>query len=61
MTLVAALALSGVLAAPPSAPFPIDDYRLVEMYTFVAAVYFVMSYTLSLLVKRLQERIAIVR
>ena len=37
------------------------DYRLVEMYTFVAVVYFIISYTLSLLVKRLQDRIAIVR
>ncbi|HET7670728.1 MAG TPA: ABC transporter permease subunit [Burkholderiales bacterium] len=37
------------------------DYRLVEMYTFVAVVYFVISYSLSLLVKRLQDRIAIIR
>jgi len=37
------------------------DYRLVEMYTFVAVVYFIVSYSLSLLVKRLQDRIAIVR
>ena len=37
------------------------DYRLVEMYTFVALVYFIISYTLSLLVKRLQDRIAVVR
>jgi len=37
------------------------DYRLVEMYTFVAVVYFVISYSLSLLVKRLQERTAIIR
>ena len=37
------------------------DYRLVEMYTFVAVVYFIISYGLSLLVKRLQERIAIIR
>jgi glutamate/aspartate transport system permease protein len=37
------------------------DYRLVEMYTFVAVVYFIISYTLSLLVKRLQERTAIIR
>jgi glutamate/aspartate transport system permease protein len=37
------------------------DYRLIEMYTFVAVVYFVISYGLSTLVKRLQERIAIVR
>jgi glutamate/aspartate transport system permease protein len=37
------------------------DYRLVEMYTFAAVVYFVISYSLSLLVKRLQDRIAIIR
>ena len=37
------------------------DYRLIEMYTFVAVVYFIISYGLSTLVKRLQERIAIVR
>lgn len=37
------------------------DYRLVEMYTFVAAVYFVISFALSKLVKRLQERIAVIR
>ncbi len=37
------------------------DYRLVEMYSFVAVVYFVMSFGLSVIVKRLQERIAIIR
>jgi glutamate/aspartate transport system permease protein len=37
------------------------DYRLIEMYTFAAVVYFVISYGLSTLVKRLQDRIAIVR
>jgi glutamate/aspartate transport system permease protein len=37
------------------------DYRLVEMYTFAAVVYFIMSYGLSTLVKRLQDRIAIIR
>src|ERR671914_277576 len=37
------------------------DYRLVEMYTFVAVVYFVISYSLSVLVKRLQDRIAVIR
>jgi glutamate/aspartate transport system permease protein len=37
------------------------DYRQVEMYTFVAVVYFVVSYTLSTLVKRLQDRIAVIR
>jgi len=37
------------------------DYRLVEMYTFVAVVYFVCSFGLSVLVKRLQERVAVIR
>jgi glutamate/aspartate transport system permease protein len=37
------------------------DYRLVEMYSFVAVVYFVISYSLSTLVKRLQDRVAIIR
>jgi glutamate/aspartate transport system permease protein len=37
------------------------DYRLVEMYTFVAVVYFVVSYGLSVLVKHLQERVAIIK
>ena len=37
------------------------DYRLVEMYTFAAAVYFVVSFSLSLLVKKLQAKIAVIR
>src|SRR5881396_919783 len=37
------------------------DYRLVEMYSFVAVVYFVVSYGLSSVVKVLQQRIAIIR
>jgi glutamate/aspartate transport system permease protein len=37
------------------------DYRLVEMYTFVAVVYFVISYALSTQVKRLQDRVAVIR
>src|SRR5258706_5429986 len=37
------------------------DYRLVEMYTFVALIYFIISYTLSLVVRRLQTRIAVIR
>jgi len=37
------------------------DYRLVEMYSFAAVVYFVISYGLSTLVKSLQNRIAIIR
>jgi glutamate/aspartate transport system permease protein len=37
------------------------DGRLVEMYLFVAAVYFVLCYALSYLVKRLQQKIAVIR
>jgi glutamate/aspartate transport system permease protein len=37
------------------------DGRLVEMYIFAAIVYFIVSFGLSLLVKRLQKRIAIIR
>jgi glutamate/aspartate transport system permease protein len=37
------------------------DGRLVEMYLFVAVVYFIISFALSSLVKRLQARIAIVK
>jgi glutamate/aspartate transport system permease protein len=37
------------------------DSRLIELYLFVAIVYFVLCYTLSSLVRRLQRRIAIVR
>src|SRR5687767_15820042 len=37
------------------------DYRLVEMYSFVAVVYFIISYSLSLVVKRLQDKIAVIR
>src|SRR5215831_433314 len=37
------------------------DGRLVEMYTFAALVYFVISFVASLLVRRLQRRVAIIR
>ncbi|MEI7680539.1 MAG: amino acid ABC transporter permease [Betaproteobacteria bacterium] len=37
------------------------DSRVVEMYLFVAVVYFVLCYSLSAAVKQLQRRIAIVR
>ena len=37
------------------------DGRLIEMYLFVAVVYFVLCYTLSYLVKRLQRKIAVIR
>src|ERR1700756_4955835 len=37
------------------------DGRLVEMYLFAAMVYFVISFMASLLVRRLQRRVAIIR
>ncbi len=37
------------------------DSRLVEMYLFVAVVYFAICYALSYLVKRLQKKIAVIR
>ncbi len=37
------------------------DSRIVELYLFVAVVYFLLSFTLSTLVKKLQKRIAIIR
>ena len=37
------------------------DYRLVEMYSFVAVVYFIISFGLSSLVKRLQAKVAVIR
>lgn len=37
------------------------DGRLIEMYLFAAAVYFVISFTASYFVRRLQARIAIIR
>jgi glutamate/aspartate transport system permease protein len=37
------------------------DGRLIEMYLFVALVYFVLCFGLSLLVKRLQQKVAIIR
>jgi glutamate/aspartate transport system permease protein len=37
------------------------DGRLVEMYSFVAVVYFILCFALSSLVKKLQQRVAIIR
>jgi glutamate/aspartate transport system permease protein len=37
------------------------DSRLIEMYLFVAVVYFVICFTLSFFVKRLQKKIAVIR
>lgn len=37
------------------------DGRLVEMYVFVALIYFFLSFTLSALVKHLQKKVAVIR
>jgi glutamate/aspartate transport system permease protein len=37
------------------------DYRLVEKYSFAAEVYFVISFSHSLVVKKLQTKIAVIR
>ena len=37
------------------------DGRLIEMYLFVAVVYFIMCFGLSMLVRKLQQRVAIIR
>jgi glutamate/aspartate transport system permease protein len=37
------------------------DSKLVEMYLFVAVVYFVLCYSLSFAVKHLQRKIAVIR
>jgi glutamate/aspartate transport system permease protein len=37
------------------------DYRLVEMYLFVAVVYFVISFAASYCVRQLQTRVAVIR
>jgi glutamate/aspartate transport system permease protein len=37
------------------------DSRVLEMYLFVAVVYFLLSFTLSTMVRQLQKRIAIIR
>ena len=43
------------------APSPANLERLVEMYSFVAIVYFLICFFGSLLVKRLQMRVAVIR
>lgn len=58
-SLVYVLSLTDFLGA--AAKVAQRDGRLVEMYLFAAVVYFLISFSLSLLVKRLQERVAIVR
>ncbi len=37
------------------------DSKLVEMYLFVALVYFTLCFSLSLAVKQLQQKIAVIR
>jgi len=58
-SLVYVLSITDFLGA--AAKIAQRDGRLIEMYLFVAVVYFVISFSLSQLVRRLQQRIAIVR
>jgi glutamate/aspartate transport system permease protein len=58
-SLVYVLSITDFLGA--AAKIAQRDGRLVEMYLFVAVVYFVISFFLSSLVKRLQQRIAVIR
>ena len=58
-SLVYVLSITDFLGA--AAKIAQRDGRLVEMYMFVAVVYFIISFSLSLLVKQLQQRIAIIR
>ena len=58
-SLVYVLSITDFLGA--AAKIAQRDGRLVEMYLFVAVIYFIISFTLSLLVKQLQQRIAIIR
>ena len=37
------------------------DGRLIEMYVFVAIVYFIICFSLSLAVRQLQRKIAVIR
>jgi len=58
-SLVYVLSITDFLGA--AAKIAQRDGRLVEMYLFVAVVYFIISFSLSYVVKRLQLRIAIIR
>jgi glutamate/aspartate transport system permease protein len=58
-SLVYVLSITDFLGA--AAKIAQRDGRLIEMYLFVAVVYFIISFSLSYLVKRLQQRIAIIR
>jgi glutamate/aspartate transport system permease protein len=56
-SLVYVLSLTDILGA--ASKVAQRDGRLVEMYIFAALVYFVISFGASMLVKRLQARIAV--
>jgi glutamate/aspartate transport system permease protein len=58
-SLVYVLSLTDLLGA--ASKVAQRDGRLVEMYLFAAVVYFLISFALSSLVKRLQDRVAIIR
>ena len=58
-SLVYVLSITDFLGA--AAKIAQRDGRLIEMYLFVAVVYFIISFSLSLLVKQLQQRLAIIR
>jgi glutamate/aspartate transport system permease protein len=58
-SLVYVLSITDFLGA--AAKIAQRDGRLVEMYLFAAVVYFIISFLLSYLVKRLQQRIAIIK
>jgi glutamate/aspartate transport system permease protein len=58
-SLVYVLSITDFLGA--AAKIAQRDGRLVEMYLFAAVVYFIISYSLSLVVKHLQQRIAIIK
>jgi len=58
-SLVYVLSITDFLGA--AAKIAQRDARLVEMYLFVAVVYFIISFSLSYCVKQLQSRIAVIR
>ena len=58
-SLVYVLSITDFLGA--AAKIAQRDGRLIEIYLFVAVVYFIISFSLSLLVRQLQQRIAIIR
>lgn len=59
VSLVSVLSITDFFGA--AAKIAQRDNRLVEMYLFVAVVYFILCYGLSALVKKLQQRVAIIR